>query len=157
MVLSTSIDPNSEIPDDSQTGIGTNSEITISTQPQIKSGSDESVQAQINTRTAVEDDGSCIYPIPEVIVPNVFTPNTDSDNDIFFLKTINTAELELIITNRWGNVMYESLSANPGWDGLSPSGSPAAEGVYFYRYRAYGVQGSGDPVEGHGFFHLVRD
>ena len=104
---------------------------------------------------ATIDDGSCIYPVPTVYAPNVFTPNLDGDNDVFFLTTTNTVEIELVITNRWGNVMYESVGPNPGWDGLTQSGTESAEGVYFYRYVATGP--NGDTVEGHGFLHLVRD
>lgn len=104
---------------------------------------------------ATIDDGSCIYPIPTVYAPNVFTPNADGDNDVYFLTTTNTVEVELIITNRWGNVMYESTGPNPGWLGLTSTGAPASEGVYFFRYRAVNV--NGDEVTGHGFLHLVRD
>lgn len=106
--------------------------------------------------SAVIDDGSCIYPIPTVTAPNVFTPNNDGDNDMFFLTTANTTEVELIITNRWGNVMFETISPNPAWNGkIDGHGADASEGVYFFRYKATGV--NGDVVEGHGFLHLIRD
>jgi gliding motility-associated-like protein len=109
---------------------------------------------------AEQDNETCIYPIPEVIIPNVFTPNGDGDNDVFFLETIYTETLELIITNRWGNVVYHDTGSDPawpGWDGTTKSGGLAAEGVYFCRYIATGVEGAGEPAEGHGFLHLERD
>ena len=59
---------------------------------------------------AVVDDGNCIYPIPSVTAPNVFTPNGDNDNDIFFLTHKNATHIELIILNRWGNIMYEGYN-----------------------------------------------
>lgn len=110
---------------------------------------------------AVQDDGSCNYPVPTVVVPNVLTPNGDGDNDIFHLiSSKNTVELDLIIVNRWGNVIYDQnidILATPyaGWDGTLKSGAEAGEGTYFYRYVAKGI--NGDEIEGHGFIQLVRD
>ncbi len=109
---------------------------------------------------AVQNDGSCTYPIPAAFPPNVMTPNGDGDNDVFFIRTENTVTLELIILNRWGNVMYDQsidILSTPfaGWDGTTPNGKDAGEGTYFYRYVATGV--NGDKVEGHGFLQLVRD
>lgn len=108
---------------------------------------------------AVEDDGSCTYPIPTVVAPNVFTPNQDGDNDLFYLETTNTIDLEFVILNRWGNTMYEehsnpSLGLISGWNGLTPSGAQADDGTYFYTYKATGI--NGDIVEGHGFLQVVN-
>ena len=96
-------------------------------------------------------------PFPTVYAPNVFTPNNDGYNDSFYLTVENAAEVELIITNRWGNIVFQHTAANPTWDGKTktPSGADCAEGVYFYRYKVTGVVG--DILEGHGFVHLVRD
>lgn len=100
------------------------------------------------------DDGSCIYPTPVIIAPNIFTPNNDDNNDLFFLDAVNTVKIKLVITNRWGNIMYEGEGLNPAWDGESQSGQKADDGVYFYKYEAEGV--SGDVISGHGFVHLQR-
>jgi len=111
---------------------------------------------------AVQDDESCVFPLPEAVAPNVFTPNNDGDNDVFFIQTKFSVNIELTILNRWGNLMYEKtidLVANPntqdGWNGLSPGGNEADEGTYFYKYKATGIKG--DVIEGHGFLQLVRD
>ncbi len=91
----------------------------------------------------------------EYLIPNVFTPNNDGNNDSFHLSLLNVADIELIIFNRWGNVMAEITDVNhPGWDGRTPSGSEASEGVYFHKYRIKGL--NGEEVEGHGFLHLQR-
>jgi len=123
--------------------------------------------------TATIDDGSCAYPVPPepiVSAPNVFTPNNDSDNsnEVFELTTENLGELQLIIFNRWGNIVFNETSTdpdnqNPAWNGLiSNSGKEAEEGVYFYKYVAFGLEDdfSDTPparVEGHGFLTLVRN
>ena len=121
---------------------------------------------------ATADDGSCIYPVPPdpiVSAPNVFTPNNDTDdlNELFELDTENLQELQLIVFNRWGNIVFNETSVdpdndNPAWNGeIDNSGKDAEEGVYFYKYIAVGLedQFSDTPapvVEGHGFVHLVR-
>ena len=91
---------------------------------------------------------------PIVVVPNVFSPNQDGVNEQFILETENIASLELIILNRWGNVMATIESLDSGWDGKTKSGSEATEGVYFYKYNATGI--NGQELSGHGFLTLVR-
>lgn len=105
---------------------------------------------------ATIDDGSCILPIPTVVVPNVITPNGDNLNDIFELTVTNSEYIELTILNRWGNVMYNAAGPNPGWDGKSPSGTEAESGTYFYRYIVRGLTEE-STLEGQGFLQLVRD
>ena len=100
---------------------------------------------------AVVDNGSCIYPIPTVQAPNIFTPNDDHENDIFELNVTNATEIELIISNRWGNIMYKAsgINPNPAWNGGN-----APDGVYFYQYTVKGV--NGQEVSGQGFVELIR-
>ncbi len=110
---------------------------------------------------AVSDDGSCVFPLPEVVAPNVFTPNGDGDNDFYFVEVKNVTQMDFLVMNRWGNVMYEqsvdyaSGGQQVGWSGTTNLGAPAEEGTYFYKYVATGI--SGDQIEGHGFIQLVRD
>jgi len=103
---------------------------------------------------AVLDDGSCILPIPVIILPNVFTPDGDGVNDLFFLDVTNKSKIELTIVNRWGNKMYEGSSINPAWNGKTDSGALAEEGTYFCKYIVFGVDGK--EYEGQGFLQLVR-
>ncbi len=102
------------------------------------------------------DDGSCT---PEVYAPNVFTPNSDSQNPTFFLSGKNIVSLELNILNRWGSVVFSQSSSdlvnnNPSWDGKI-DGDLAKEGIYFYIYKATSI--SNQIIEGHGFLHLILD
>ena len=102
------------------------------------------------------DDGSCQYPVPTASAPNVFTPNEgDTINSVFkLLNVTNASNIELIIFNRWGNVMYEGSGINPppAWDGRT-NGIPAGEGTYFYKYVVTGI--NNDTLEGHGFLQLI--
>ncbi len=85
--------------------------------------------------TAQQDNGSCIFPDPEVVLPNVFTPNDDATNGIYEVKMKNVSSIKLTITNRWGNVVFSAEGVNPTWDGKA-NGNPVSEGVYFVIFEA---------------------
>jgi gliding motility-associated-like protein len=93
------------------------------------------------------------YPAMEIDVPNVFTPNGDGSNDIYFINIVNGTSFEAVILNRWGNVVFTIDTLNAGWDG-NINGKEANEGVYFIKYSAKGLDGQS--AEGHTNFHLVR-
>ena len=94
---------------------------------------------------------------PEVIVPNVFTANNDGVNDIFQLINDAYREFDLVIVNRWGNVVSEgkSLTGTYLWDGRNVDGTECTEGVYFYKID--GTLFNGEFFQAHGFVTLVRD
>ena len=91
---------------------------------------------------------------PEVIVPNVFSPNDDNTNDIFFVTHLYTKEIYIVILNRWGNVVFETTDPDPKWNGTAPSGQEVTDGVYFYKYVATGINGT--EISGHGDITVVR-
>ena len=76
-------------------------------------------------------------------VPNVFTPNGDGNNDVFFLKVSNLTEISALIYDRWGNKVFESTSnsGNIEWDGKNLSDKECASGTYFYIIKATGKDG----------------
>ncbi|MBI1835854.1 MAG: choice-of-anchor L domain-containing protein [Flavobacteriia bacterium] len=102
----------------------------------------------------IYSDGLCSYPEPTILTPNVFSPNGDGINDLFFLTTQNASSVDLTILNRWGNIIYESSGTNPEWNGKLENNKPISDGVYFYKYVVHGL--SDKTLEGHGFFHLVK-
>jgi gliding motility-associated-like protein len=82
-------------------------------------------------------------------VPNIFSPNGDGLNDVFFIKHRGYKELSLTVFNRWGNKYYETTKPEEGWAGLD-----AQEGTYFYVITG---KGTDDKVfETKGYFMLVR-
>lgn len=95
------------------------------------------------------DDNSCVYPNPQIEVPNVFSPNGDAVNDVFSLNTTYSTNIKLTIVNRWGLTIYEGDGMNPVWDG-----SEVSEGVYFYTYTVTGL--TGNQFSGQGFVQLFR-
>ena len=61
-----------------------------------------------------------IEPLIFYYVPNAFSPNDDGINDIFKIEgddLIGVKDFQMIITNRWGGVVFESDSPLEGWDG----------------------------------------
>ena len=66
-----------------------------------------------------------------VIVPNVFTPNGDTKNDVFTIRTVGVKTLNCMIFDRWGLKLYEWDGVNGGWDGSSKNGI-SSDGSYFY-------------------------
>ena len=59
-----------------------------------------------------------VNPIYSIYIPNAFTPNGDNINDYFMVKGINIKELDLIIFDRWGEVIARITSpTSKGWDG----------------------------------------
>lgn len=76
-------------------------------------------------------------------IPNIFTPNGDGVNDVFFLHAAQLKEINAVIINRWGEVYYEvhSTTGNIEWDGKTQRGDPAPDGEYLLILRAKGVDG----------------
>ncbi len=62
-------------------------------------------------------DSVKIYVIRKVYVPNAITLNGDGINDVFYFKSISVDQFELMIFNRWGELLFTSDDINKGWDG----------------------------------------
>lgn len=77
-----------------------------------------------------------LYIEPFIIyAPNTFTPDgNEVNNDFNALFALEVYEWELRIYNRWGQMVYESLDPNFGWDG-SYLGKLIQEGTYAYTIR----------------------
>lgn len=91
---------------------------------------------------------------PEILIPNVFTPNGDGVNISYGIISKNAISQEAIILNRWGELMVELNTLNMMWDGKTSNGSDATPGVYFIKYKVVGLNGK--KLTGQTFFHLIR-
>ncbi|MBN4051405.1 PKD domain-containing protein, partial [bacterium AH-315-M05] len=62
-------------------------------------------------------------------VPNAFTPNKDGKNEVFIPQGIGIDEenFEMIIYDRWGNLIYETNDINKPWDGRANNGRKIAQ------------------------------
>jgi gliding motility-associated-like protein len=112
----------------------------------------------------VADTNGCFhdYTIDVIVtnefhLPNVFTPNGDGTNEIFEMKADVFESFEIVILNRWGNVVHNRKDATGTylWDGLSQSGERVADGVYFYRLT--GTLTDGSLGEKHGSVTVIEN
>jgi len=70
-------------------------------------------------------------------VPNSFTPNGDAHNETFAVVGLNMEDFEMLIFNRWGELIYKSNNPQEAWDG-NAKGRKVQEDVYVWRIH-YGV------------------
>lgn len=66
-----------------------------------------------------------------ISIPNIFTPNGDGPNELFYAKNV-IEDFSLQIFNRWGQEIFTAKNPGKWWDGKSNGGDDATEGVYFY-------------------------
>ncbi|MCB0552793.1 MAG: gliding motility-associated C-terminal domain-containing protein [Phaeodactylibacter sp.] len=87
----------------------------------------------------------------ELELPNAITPNGDGLNDalIFDQLLLNPDKFpdnELIIFNRWGDIVYKAKPYTNDWQGVNMSGEDLPDGTYYYILRL--VIGSGEIIRG---------
>lgn len=95
----------------------------------------------------------------QVLIPNAFSPNLsgggagDGKNDVFLPLTRGVVEFELLIFNRWGELLFESRDADLGWDGTY-NGKLCQQDVYIYKLAA--SYEDGERVVRVGDVNLIR-
>lgn len=83
--------------------------------------------------------------------PNAFSPTSSSnpmgyfdprsfDNDVFFPIHKGVSEYQLLIFNKWGELLFESNDVNRGWNGFY-RGQLAKQDVYVWKVKATFVNG----------------
>ena len=75
---------------------------------------------------------------PEVLIyaPNSFTPDDDEFNQDWrvYMEGIDVYDFELLIFDRWGEVVWESHDVTVAWDGTY-NGRPLPSGAYTWVIR----------------------
>ncbi len=114
----------------------------------------------IPIKTYVSDEYGCVDSLllkarilNKIVIPNVFTPNSDGINDRWTVPYAGLfPELEIIIYNRWGYPIWEGKGsdAHRGWDGNNSRGTPYPVGTYYYvvKYNVGGNSVGWKPVSG---------
>ncbi len=101
----------------------------------------------------------CVSSCPIYNLPNTFTPNQDSFNDLFTPRRICFVEkVEMQIFNRWGQMVYETEDPNLNWDGTNQSGENLPDGTYYYVCKIFEQSLAGASVyeSQKGFIDLIR-
>jgi gliding motility-associated-like protein len=103
----------------------------------------------VSQNITVVDCSDTITPILAFVFPNIITPNSDGINDLFEIQNL-PENTEVIILNRWGNVVFSSANYQNNWGGKDTMGNELVNGVYTYKFTTELGK------VGHGFVHLVR-
>ena len=85
-------------------------------------------------------DSVLVDTCPDFGIPMAFSPNGDDLNDVFKVYGVGFNEFELLIFNRWGEIVYQTKNQNEGWDGKR-NGNPCQIDVYVYKiiYKGLGL------------------
>lgn len=132
-----------------------------------------SVMVQDQSCVKLSNIGTVI--VPEIIIDftldslaNVFTPDGDGKNDVYYPFASTNASVDEIanylssfyikVYNRWGNLVYEGNSYLSGWNGKNKGGMEMPEGIYFWvsSYQTNCSLSGTPPVEKKGFVHLYK-
>lgn len=127
---------------------------------------DQSCIQVVNTDSVIVDVIRVHFTQNKDSIVNVFTPNGDNLNDVFYpyvsLKA-TAQEIEQYLKNyslkiydRWGTKVHEGMNYNNGWDGMNNSGNNADEGVYFWvcEFETDCTGADPGPFKTYGFVHL---
>lgn len=78
----------------------------------------------------------------DVIIPNVFTPNNDGLNDVWFIDGLANRSNTVRVYNRWGQLILDAKDYRNTWTALD-----VPDGTYFYEVIVDGKDES--PFTGH--------
>lgn len=81
-------------------------------------------------------------------IPNAFTPDGDGINDTFFGQGTHIAEFNIMIFDRWGELLFTSDNLNSAWDGFY-RGTESKPDVYVYVVKLRDDMGAYHSYEGH--------
>jgi gliding motility-associated-like protein len=85
--------------------------------------------------------------LPQLFVPNAFSPNGDGVNDLFFAESICVSSFEILILNRWGNEVFKGSHLDK-WDGHGGPEYYVPDGIYVYTINYTDLQGRNGVVKG---------
>ncbi|RFM29087.1 MBG domain-containing protein [Deminuibacter soli] len=95
-----------------------------------------------------------VFTTNNILVPTVFSPNGDGQNDILYANLRGIQQFHYFrVFNRWGKLVFETSSSGKGWDGnfngqLQPLGT--------YVWTAEGVDTKGVVIRTQGSVTLLR-
>lgn len=101
----------------------------------------------------INSDTITIFVDGVLYVPNAFTPNGDGKNDVFYAFGQDIVEFNMLIFDRWGELLFESDDLELGWDGFYKNELAKTE-TYIWKIKYKDVQGN--PGEKIGTVSLIR-
>ncbi len=96
----------------------------------------------ISTNNCSIDKKLTVTVFEKIYIPNSFTPNGDTKNDIFRIPPGINFNLEnLLLYDRYGNTIFSSTDINKGWDGTY-KGIQCPQGTYTYLIKGTDAKGT---------------
>ncbi len=108
-------------------------------------GETAALMLHVENDMGCEDDMVRFYDPPmSVFIPSAFTPDGDGHNDFFKAEGDFISSFQLMVFDRWGNLVFETDDITKGWNGSGAPGSgySATDEVYSYKYTARAWSGS---------------
>ncbi|MEP7238052.1 MAG: choice-of-anchor L domain-containing protein [Ferruginibacter sp.] len=95
-----------------------------------------------------------VYKGPDIYVPNAFTPNNDSKNDILRAIPVGIKDFHYFrIYDRWGSLIFFTTNASYGWDGrIKGTEQPTAT----YVWMAEGIDYTGKTIQRRGSVIIIK-
>jgi gliding motility-associated-like protein len=110
--------------------------------------------------TTVLESGVQAVIYGQLLIPNAFIPNKSGagsgnalNNEVFLPLVQKVTKFQMLVFNRWGQLMFESTDPEVGWDGYF-QGKLCAQDVYIYRITA--EYENGRAVTRTGDINLIR-
>jgi gliding motility-associated-like protein len=89
-----------------------------------------------------------VNPSFAIYFPNSFTPNGNGNNDIYMPMGYGIDKFEMMIFDRWGEMVFSSTDMTIGWDGTY-KGKPPLRDVYVYKCKIKDIKGDPHYYFGH--------
>jgi gliding motility-associated-like protein len=106
----------------------------------------------------VDTSTQIVIVLPEVILyaPNTFTPDNDEFNQDWgiYIDGIDIYDFELLIFNRWGEIVWESHDPSARWDGTY-AGNYVQQGTYTWTINTRDAINDGK-YEFNGFINVIK-
>lgn len=87
-------------------------------------------------------------------IPGSFSPNGDGIDDLFVFQSKNIVNMEVVLFDKKGKIVYNWKGIDGKWDGKNQQGKQAQDGIYYYIITADGVDGK--KYEQKGSIKLTR-
>jgi gliding motility-associated-like protein len=143
----------------------TNGNPAYSNQPNVTTIFPDGVTGEYPVLLITTSDFGCIdsleldvIVLPELIIyaPNTFTPDNDEHNQNWgiYIEGIDITEFNLLIFNRWGEIIWESNDPKMSWDGTF-NGKVVSEGTYNWTIQAKDLINDGK-YNFNGYINVIR-
>ncbi len=85
----------------------------------------------------------------------ILTPNDDNKNETFDILCARIQDIDLLVFDRWGQLVFEAENYDNSWRGTDSSGDLLPEGPYYYVVRF--TDRDGDERQTKGYLTLLHE